>query len=1607
MYRYTLDDLPDSNQAPGLLLHFHGNASGTQEAMLGLSSEFRGIAATYGLVPVQLASPDTRPGTFIREWLHDEDSALVHQFLQTGLQSQFSFDRNRIVFWGGSQGACFMHNFLRRHAASYGGGLYAECGCAAGGAWDLPPDFENRFRVFIKATTEDFTHQLNLDAYVFYKYELGLETFGDLSEPGGHCGGGIVPDEDAVGWLLGARSLEVGDGDTQPMPGLPLDLTERRAAPGACSTSPVLQTQSYGGGNALWLPVDENAAVEIPAQNAGEVYFRIATVAGTGTRGDSGDGGAATAAKLNLPTGVAADAAGNVYVADQNNNRVRVLVSSKQLVVALGENGQEYQLEVTATGLISRHGDPLFAGATVVARNGDKYSLSQRSDGTVIASRIAPSAALTVSTPTEASGTGLVGTIAGTGRWQGYPGDGGAATAAQLYSPSGVAVDAAGNVYVADPHVHRVRRVDAAGVITTLAGTGTVGYSGDGGPATEANLRGPFGMAADAAGNLYVADTGNDVVRRIDAAGTITTVEWRIGALQARLHEPTSVAVDAAGNAYVAERRGHRVRRIDPAGGIRTVAGTGTAGFSGDGGPATEAELNHPAGVAVDAAGNVYVADRGSHRVRRIDAVGTITTVAGTGTAGFSGDGGPATAAQLNYPHRVAVDAAGNLYVTDWKNNRVRRIDPAGTITTMAGTGTAGYAGEGGPATAANLYLPTAVAVDTAGNLYVPEWENKRVRRIDAAGEITTVAGTGTTGYSGDGGPATEARFNGLSGVAVDAAGNVFVADQYNDRVRRIDPEGTITTFAGGGTGGGPADNPFWTGVAVDAAGNLYVVDSSYGSSRVWRIDAEGLITAVAGGGYGRDGGLAAEAKLFRPFGVAVDAAGNVFVADFDENKVRRIDAAGTITTVAGTGWPGYSGDGGPATEAQFEGPYGVAVDAAGNLYVADWYNSRVRFVSTAPYQVNVPLGSSEETARFAVSAKGAVTRNGQPVLAGSQVVVCNGGVYSLRPNFNRGLNAVYAGARQAIGLGDRKPITLVRDEAGTWRIGADAVRHGHRHYQGDREYVLDSVDGQWRLATHAMRTVAGHSGVEGGVLATGATFYSPSSVAADSAGNLYVADRENNRVRRVDAAGMIATFAGTGDRGYGGDGGLAVDAQLDRPSSVAVDAAGNVYVADTGNQRVRRIDLTGEIATAAGTGEQGYGGDGGPATDAPLDNPVGVATDAVGNVYVADSGNQRVRRIDLAGSIATFAGTGEAGYSGDGGMAAEARLDGPSGVAVDATGNVYVADYLGERVRRIDSAGMITTVAGTGEAGDSGDGGSAVEAMLDGPFGVAVDAAGNLYVADLSNHRIRRIDSAGNIATVAGTGIAGYGGDGGAASGVAADATGNLYVADTGNHRVRRIDPEGTITTFAGTGTAGYSGESHSATSSRLDGPAGVATDAAGNVYVLDRGNRRVRVVAPAGTMRTVAGNGESESPVLIDAVVAIFRSRDAALAPLIGATDLAVGSGGGRGATLFLGVGESRGQSRMWALPLGSVGIGLFFRDNDGGVVRHLAADAEGNVYFADDTTIRVNRPDGSIAVIAEADGYGISVGGMAVDEFGRIWFSDPEHRRVRVFEPVRAAN
>lgn len=600
------------------------------------------------------------------------------------------------------------------------------------------------------------------------------------------------------------------------------------------------------------------------------------TLAGPPEADPGGTDGPGTVARFNLPIGVAADRAGNLYVADTGNHAIRK-----------------------------------------IRPGGEVTSL--------------------------AGLAGLAGANDGFG------------SAARFRSPSGVTVDNAGNVYVADSGNHAIRKITPSGVVTTLAGlAGQPGAIDE--VAGAARFNWPRAVAVDAASNLWVADSDNFTIRKIAPDGTVTTAAGAAGepgsddgaGSAARFAWPCGVAADHAGNLYVADSDNSTIRKITPEGEVTTWAGW--AGQTGtNDGPARVARFNSPEGVAVDSAGNVHVADTFNHTLRKITPAGDVTTLAGSATQPGVEDG-TGSAARFNYPSGVVLDGEGQAYVADWSNHTIRKVAPGGVVTTLAGLAES-RGSRDGHGTAARFYNPASVAVDREGFLYVADSWNHLIRKIAPDGLVTTLAGLAEQPGSSDG-SGTAARFRYPSGVAVDRAGLVYVADSGNHTIRKITPDGLVTTLAGlaGSFGtndgaGGAAEffNP--SGAAVDSAGNVYVADTSNHTIR--KVTPAGWVTTLAGtpAVSGTNDSADGPTGFSHPKGVAVHSSGHVYVADQGNQTIRKITPQGTVTTLAGAARQCGSTDG-PAPAARFNYPMGLTVDAAANVYVADWGNHTLRRIS-------------------------------------------------------------------------------------------------------------------------------------------------------------------------------------------------------------------------------------------------------------------------------------------------------------------------------------------------------------------------------------------------------------------------------------------------------------------------------------------------------------------------------------------------------------------------------------------------------------------------------------------------------------------------------------
>ncbi len=882
-------------------------------------------------------------------------------------------------------------------------------------------------------------------------------------------------------------------------------------------------------------------------------------------------------------------------------------------------------------------------------------------------------------------------------------------------------------------------------------------------PLTVPNTTGLINLAGTATDDNVVTSItwASDRGAMGTAAYTASTARWTAANVPLAPGDNviTVTARDAAGNLA----RTAITLRARPPAVLITVAGTGVRGATGDGGPAAMAQITRAIRLDIDGAGNVYFTDSDSHTVRKITPAGVISTIAGrAGTLGSSGDGSPAPAALLNFPIGVAVDGSGNVYICDSSNHKIRKITAAtGVISTIAGNGTAGFSGDGGPATAAQINTAQNVAVDKDGNVYLSDFNNNRIRKVNAAdGIISTVAGTGQAcapagGACGDGGAATAAQLNGPNNVSTDKEGNLIICDAGNFRIRKVTiADGKIATIVGMGVQG-----------------------------------------------FSGDSGPALSATVNTPTGAIVDGVGNLYFSDRSNQRVRRVDAAtNLITTIVGSGIAGFNGDGLPPLGSNLSFPTGLALDPVGNLYIGDRDNSRIRrlLFATANDVVSPTIALTQPTSENTFT-----TTDGALNLSGA--AADNVAVFQVRWSNDRGGNGVAAGTTSWAVSNIPLQMGLNNLTLTAWDINGNAAS----------ARLAVTFNPLQIVTTVAGTGTAGDTG-DGGP-AVEARLFDPWSMALDAAGNLYIVDKGNHRIRKVSPVGTISAFAGNGMLGSSGDGGPATAATMNDPQSIAVDATGNVYIADTGNNRIRRIAPNGIITTVAGTGVGGFAGNGGPATQAQLDYPASVALDASGNLYIADANNACVRKVTVStGVITTVAGDGRVGFGGDGGPATQAQFIFPSSVTLDQSGILYVADTGSSRIRRISPDGIITTFAGTGRDGYSGDGGPANAAQLNVPSFMTTDADGNLYLADWGNHRIRKITISNNlITTIAGNGTQGAGGDGTAPvnaqftfpNDVALDRAGNIYIADQGNQRVRKILPASALRTVTNVSAASFLG--------------------------------------------------------------------------------------------------------------------------------------------------------------------------------------------------------
>ena len=727
--------------------------------------------------------------------------------------------------------------------------------------------------------------------------------------------------------------------------------------------------------------------------------------------------------------------------------------------------------------------------------------------------------------------------------------------------------------------------------ILTLAGTGIAGMNGDGkdGPETQLYLVQDATVGPD--GLIYFPDWNNHRIRRIvdgvveTIAGTGELGDAKDGdALYVQFNHPTNVNFDSQGRLLIAAWHNSLVKRMDFSTGlVENLAGTGARAFGGDGGPGNSAALDLPSSVVEDSKGDLIISDQGNFRLRLLNQQGIISTIAGSGIKGYAGDGGPAVSAQMNTPKgqsappagRIVLDKDDRIYVADTGNHVIRLIDTDGTIRTIAGSGVAGYEGDGGPATAAQLNTPSDVALSPNGILYIADTMNSVIRAVSPDGIITTVAGIGVRGFAGEGTAAIEAKLDRPYGVEVAHNGDIYIADTHNHRIRRVSDSNN-----------GPPPTPAPTPTPEP----IIPCSGEVGSICTW--------AGTGGTGLNGDGHDRLASLLYWPIDIEFLPDGRRILLDWNNHQIREVLSDETLKTVVGSDFVGdgpvdlsdLTPEGADPLTVDLNHPTDLQQFSNGDVLIMAWHNHKLRMIDHQTERVRVIMGAAPGYSGDGGPAKSALLN--QP----PHGVLDPAGNLFIIDQRNQRIRVLYDFDQQR---GD----AIINTVVGT----------GARGYNGDGLALETQVS-----------------------FPTGPNPEPSGGLALDSQGNLYFSDTNNHRIRRVQflnsdfTSGLVTTIAGTGAPGFSGDGGPANLAQINYPEDMEIGPDGNLYFADTNNDRVRRIDLTtGVIDTVAGNGTRAYSGDGGPATEASLHRPFGIAFDADGDLYVSDTFNSRIRKVE------------------------------------------------------------------------------------------------------------------------------------------------------------------------------------------------------------------------------------------------------------------------------------------------------------------------------------------------------------------------------------------
>jgi sugar lactone lactonase YvrE len=1377
---------------------------------------------------------------------------------------------------------------------------------------------------------------------------------------------------------------------------------------------------SFNNPNALCVDLSGNLYVGEQANH----LIRKITPAGVvttffgGGQGSTADGSAYTYSAFALTI----DKSGNIYVADYSSSKI-IKISPAGIASTLAGSGTN--LLVNAVGTLAAFSAPI--AICYDQASGNLYVSSDQQVRKVVLTgyiidQPLPSGLKFDSATGKISGTPNSVMAAKTYTVTGYNGNGSSTTTLGLsvaYPDKPQISYIASQTYTAGTTITPLQPTINGGGIPTggfgkvsrIAGTGDLSYTD--GPAAVATFTYPSGVAVDATGNIYVTHRIDNVVRKISPLGIVSTYAgysyYNHSDFPASLDDPIGLAINSKNELFIGVGTNwpladgnNRIMKIAN-GQETTFVGSNNYGFKD--GTGTDALFHGSYQFSTDKDDNLYIADQQNNAIRKITPAGVVTTVAGNGTVGSAnGTGGAAT---FNNPDAVAADINGNLYVADTKNNLIRKITPAGVVTTFAGSGTA--TSVDGTGTAASFNYPTGIVADKIGNLYVSDYHGQVIRKITLDGVVTTVAGNGTAGSVSGFGKA--AGFKGPVALALNNSQDALIVAEYDGNVvsqvtltgYSIDkqlPQGLTFDINTGIITGTPKKAMPATDYVITASNasgtsstKLTITvtaapapDISYASSKVYTytpvniqpVNKGGAVPAVIYGNTitmagntqaGSTDGTLAAARFNGPTGIISDNVGNIYIADQAGHKIRKITPDGLVSTFAGSGSEGYYD--GPGAIAMFDHPCGLAFDSDGNLYVADKTNNMIRKI-TPDGMVSTLAGNLN-----------ANSHNGKGTAAGFYYP------YGIIADANNNLYIA--------------------------EMGGSLIR----------KVTLDGT----------VTTFAGGGGSYGVNLdgtGTAASFYNPTGIVIDSKGNFFIADYNNNTIRKITPAAVVTTFAGAVTNLYESKDGTGTDARFYRPTSIAIDNNDNLYVTDQATNLIRKVTPAAVVTTVAGSPYSYTGLSDGIGSAASFNTPTGITITIGGKLLVSDFGNNSIRSIDINGYALSPALPAGLVFDGKTGIVSGSttKITAVNNYQVTAANNTGVSNtalalevlplpppnitYTNPVVLGVTESANLspknaggavpatvyaktTTLAGTqgvfGYADGTGSGASFADLT-----GLANGIDGNIYAVDSRYGLIRQITHDGKVVTIAGTIGAGWiDGYGQTAkfrnpTNIVADATGNYYVTDRGNNIIRKVTPAGYVTTYAGTGY-GVSSDSYT-TAASFNAPDGIAIDASGNLYISEAGGYTIRkITVSTGMVTTIAtlpnpGGSLNSSRIVTDSQGNLFVT-DYTNNLIRKITPSGVVS-------IFAGSGLAANKD--------DVGIAA-------GILNPaaLTIDINNNLYVATQSLIRKITPDGTVTTIAGTDSEGAVNGigttasfdqprGLLFDNTGSLMVADTRNSLLR---------